>query len=63
MLLSKTRLIGMFIKKMHEGMEKRKAKSRDNNKLQKPTSAHWHIKGRHQNKIAAPILPYNNNKV
>jgi len=31
-------------KKMHEGMEKRKAKSRDNNKLQKPTSAHWHIK-------------------
>jgi len=28
-------------KNMHEGMEnKRKAKSRDNNKLQKPASAH-----------------------
>jgi len=42
MLLSKTRLIG--IKKIfYKWMEKRKAKSRDNHKWQKPSSEHRHI--------------------
>jgi len=42
------------LKKMHEWMEKRKAKSRDNNKWQKPTSEHWHIKWRHTTRWPPP---------
>ena len=59
MLLSKTRLIGIFKKKCTEELEnKGQAKSRDNNKLQKPASAHWHIKY-----MPPLILPYNNKKI
>ena len=53
MLLSKTRLIGIE-KKMYKWMEKRKAKSRDNHKWQKPSSEHRHIKWRHTTRWPPP---------
>jgi len=54
MLLSKTRLMGIKKKCMKEMEKKRKAISRDNNKLQKPASAHWHIKWRYTTRWPSP---------